>query len=85
MRGRMVVQQVLSHVVACAVFVYFHFFSSQIFRLQFSFSFGVSYSSTLWLLFLSHFFPHSLFNEQPVAHASVLSLMWSVQNETAGE
>ncbi len=42
-------------------------------------------SSTVWLLFISHIFSHSLFNEQSMALASVLSLMWSVQNETAGE
>lgn len=88
-RGRRsVALQVLSHVVAlfCLVFANLHFFVSQIFRLQFHFSlFAVSYSSTVCLFSISHFFLYSLFNEQSMAHASVLSLMWSVQNETAGE
>lgn len=34
---------------------------------------------------ISHFVLRSAFNEQSTAHASVVSLMWSVQNETAGE
>lgn len=83
-RGRRsVALQVLSHVVAlfCA-FVFFlrtfTFFVSKIFRIHFSLS-AVSYSSTVWILFF-----YSLFNES-MAHASVVSLMWPVQKETAAE
>lgn len=34
---------------------------------------------------ISHFVLRSAFNEQSTAHASVVSLMWSVQNKAAGE
>ena len=77
--------QVLTHVVAlfCAAFAYLHFLFLK----------SSDSSSSLFLLShtplqsgsfpLPHFFLCSLFNEQSMAHASVLSLMWSVQKETA--
>lgn len=52
----------------------------------FTFSFSVLVFSFWCLMLPPHSgFPHCVFNEQPMAHAFVLSLMWSVQNETAGE
>lgn len=89
-RGRGVALQVLTHVVALfhAVFLHTHIFFLMFIKFSSSSSrplsfFAVSYSFTVWLFFISHFFLQSLFNEQSIAHASVLSLMWSVQNETA--
>lgn len=58
---------------SCCCF-YFVLFSLAFSGLNFVFS--IVYSSALWLRFFSQLFTHSCFNEQPMAYASVLSLMW---------
>lgn len=70
----------------CVFFVIMYFFLSWNFRLQFQ-SYFFSLNPTLLhtsacLPFT--FFPHFLFNEQPVAPC-LLSLMWSARNKIAGE
>lgn len=61
------------------------FFVSQIFRLQSTLLLFFCCLMLLYSLVLFHFIFLLYFNEQSMAHASVLSLMWSVQSETAGE